>query len=854
MQNGKKNRLQQKKESKQRKGKKFLKFLRSLSILFFFFTIIGLLCAIFIFNSLKANTIEITENNFWQNQSSIEIYDANNNKIGKLSERTVDWVSICRDPKEDEEKTTKNTVQFCSSDQVSNVSSYYLNALIATEDQNFLEHNGVNFKGMIRVTLSALQNGDTSAGGGSSITMQLAKLLYLNPVMMFDEENNQLSWTRDETVLSYYDISYENKLQYKLTQMALAMKIEEKFTKEQIMENYINTMWFGDGGYGIVNASKYFYGISPAKLNISQAATLAGMTQIPMAYNPYENPELTTERRDIVISRLEAEGYITAEEAKEAKAVDITSDLVDHSKESSKEEQRIKYYNDINLYVLDELQSLLGGSLDLTAGGMEIHTTIDPQLQESTIDILDTSNQLIGYQILEGTQTGTALIDVETGGILALGNGFDGQNKFAYAWNEPHQPGSASKPLSAYSAAIEYLGWSTIHKMEDKKTYYSDGTEIRNYTRKYLGEVTMMRALSESLNTTALQAFQAVVDEIGIEGMTSWFNNIGLKIWQTADDAGENVYESYAIGAFLSTPLEMASAFATFANGGIYNEPHIIEYIKFDDKNPYYSALDEKWYPEYDSHKAMEPSTAYLITKMLNPDNKGAFTGNADVPELDMAIKTGTSNWGENPYGITEGSARDRWTVGYSPDIAAAVWYAYDSDHQKEGYEFYSQPEQPLFIFKALMRSTIGLDNEQLTNGKFVKPENVIEKEVDGTMHYFVGNTDDLEDITKTPDAPYVNISLQNKNQVDLSWDEVEDATEYDVFVNDKKVKTTSDTSVSLSYDELFAVSCSSSYVIGVQSIGEEDKESGTTSYTLTNDVSNCSTPSDSQKAAKKEE
>ncbi len=836
-----------KKNKDQKKPNKPLRIFKNIIILFFFFFILGLLFAFLIFNSLKANTIEITDNNFWQNQSTVLIYDANGDEIGRLSDRVVDWANVCVEPKKDEKITSQNTLEMCPEGTVAGVSPYYINALIATEDQNFLNHNGVNFKGMFRVTAAALVNGDTSAGGGSSITMQLAKLLYLSPIKMFDEESNALSWTRGDITVSDYNIAYENSIQYKLSQMALAMKIEDKFEKYEIMENYINTMYFGYGGYGIGNAAEYYYGVEPTELTIAQAATLAGMTQRPADFNPYVNPELTLERRNVVISRMFAEGYISEEEATEAKDAYIKADLVDHSGDSSKEQARFKYFNDINLYVLNELQELLGENVDLNTGNMNIYTTIDPQLQESTVDILDTSNNLIGYSILEGTQTGTAMIDVDTGGILALGNGFDGQTAKQYSWNETHQPGSTAKPLTAYSAAIEYLGWSTAHILNDTTTYYTNGPEVNNYSRSHQGNVTLMSALAQSLNTTAVQSFKAVVDEIGIEGQTAWFKNLGLNIWQTAADSSENVYESYAIGAFDSTPLEMASAYATFANGGTYNEPHIINYIEFNDKSPYYDVYEDVWYPEYESHKAMEPSTAYLITKMLNPDVPGAFTSGADVPELDMAIKTGTSNWPSNPYGITPGAARDRWVVGYSPDVSLAVWYAYDTEHETQGYEFYSLPQQPIYIFRALMKTTVGLDNENLTDGEFEQPSNVVEKTVNGTRHYFIKDSDELKTLTTPPSAPKISVRISN-NVVTISWDKVSGATSYNVVVNGKTVETTSETKAKITYDELFELSCSSKYVVGVQSVGSNGLTSGVSSYTITNDVSNCKKPEKEEK------
>lgn len=837
--------------------KKWPHILLNCFILIIFFLIVGYISAVVIFNSIKANTIEITDNNFWQNQSTAVIYDSDGDKIGKLSDREVTWTEVCRDLKEGEEATAKNTSPVCEGDRVAKVSPYYIEGLIATEDQDFMNHSGVDFKGMTRVTLAAILSGNTDAGGGSSITMQLAKLLYLQPVSMYNTDGDKLSWTRNDQSINQYSISDENKLGYKLSQMGLALKIEDSYSKEQIMENYVNTMWFGSGGYGIYNASEYYYGVKPSELKIAQAAMLAGLTQRPADWDPYKNPEGATKRRNTVLSRMEAEGYITTEQADKAKAKDVTADLVDHSKDSKAEETRLKYYNDVNLYVLDELETLLGTNADLNTGGMKIHTTIDPQLQKATIDTLDTSKGLIGTPIAEGTQAGTAMIDVENGGILALGNGFDGESPYAYSYNELRNPGSTSKPLTAYAPAIEYLGWSTAHIYNDTTTYYSGTTqEVQNYSRSHEGKVTMMKALSESLNTTAVQSFQQVVAEIGLDEMTSWFERVGLNDWKVGRENEENpqVYESYTLGAFGSTPVEMASAFATFANGGTYNEPHVIEYIEFDEQSPYYDELGSKWYPEYDSHKAMEPSTAYLITKMLNPDNDGSFTTTADVTELDTAIKTGTSNWGDNDFGIPAENARDRWTVGYTPDIATAVWYGYEYQYESQGYTFNTLPTAPLLIWHALMTNTVNTDNPKLSDGEFKQPSNVITKQVNGVTHYFVEGSDDLTNVTTAPSAPYMNISLSEANKVKVSWDKQSDVASYNVLVNGSVVDSTTDNNSTITYDQLFAIGCNSSYDIGLQSVGANGLKSGVNTYTIDNDVSNCTEPVEEEKTTEKEE
>ncbi len=827
---------------------KILNFFGSLIILILFFMVIAFVGANVVLSSVKNNTVEITENNFWQSQSKSTIYDANGDEIGKLTLRDVDWTPVCGELDDDESRNDVPTLEMCDKGQKAMISPYYVNALIATEDQNFMDHGGVDYKGLVRVTLSALVNKNTSAGGASTITMQLAKLLYLGDAQVKDIEDEPVSWARGEYMFDSYNMGIFNPIKYKLSQMALASKIEDIYSKQQIMENYVNTMWFGSGGYGIKNAADYYYGVDPSELTIDQAATLAGMTQRPNDWNPYTNPEDTTTRRNTVINRMQSQGYITEKEAKEAKEVDIQSNLASHDQDEEEYATRMKYYSDVNDYVLEEVYDLLGTDVDLSTGGMKIYTTIDPQLQKDTIDILDTDNNLIGYPIIDGTQTGTAMIDVETGGILAFGNGFDDSSPYAYAWNENRQPGSTAKPITAYSAAIEYLDWSTAHELNDVTTYYSppnNNIEVKNYSGDHQGKLTMMSALAQSLNTTAVETFKELEDEIGKDGIKEWMINVGIR---KVFDADEHVYESYALGSFGTTPIEMASAFATFANGGTYNEPHVIDHIVFDEQSPYYDIYGGEWYPEYESYQAMKPSTAYLITMMLNPDIDGAFTSEADIEALDLAIKTGTTNWDNtaSQYGIPIGYARDRWTVGYSPDVATAVWYGFQYEYEQQGYYFDEQPSQPLYIFKALMEQTVDPDNENLVDGEFKEPDNVVEKEINGQTHYFIKGSDEDESIdansstgNETLSSPSYSYTISSSS-VGLTWSKTSGADSYNIIVNGKEVANTTKTSYNLSYEEIMSVGCEPSYQIAIQSANDSGAVSGTYPSTISIDTSTC--------------
>lgn len=749
-----------------------LKIIRNLLLIMLPFIVIGVIAVIMLFSS----TLEVTDSNFWINtSSSLLVYDKDDTLMTKLSLKDTQWVDLY------------------DKDNNLMVSKYYLEGLIATEDQRFESHRGINMKGMMRAVVGHL-TGDSGAGGGSSITMQLAKLLYLTPeersyYNIVDEEGNV---TEDK-----YYISYENPIMYKLTQMILALKIEHKYTKEEILENYINTMYFGHGNYGIYNAAEYYYGVNPKDLTIAQSAMLAGITQAPSNWDPYTEPEDAKERRDIVLSLMLEQKYITQEEYDKASSVDIQEGLMEHSDQSSE-----YIYNGVLDQVFKELYAEFGTDIDLNSAGMTIHTTIDSDIQQIVYDVQKGADGEYVYYPDEYLQSGVVVMDPQTGSILGVGDNryTDEGGRQDYALDLSRSPGSSSKPIVDYSAAVEFLNWSSAHQVIDQEMTYSDGTSIKNFEGGYKGVMYLTDALANSRNTTALYAFQQVEAVIGNEAYLDWFNSFGLH----EPDEGV-LYESASIGGYMTNPLEMTGAYAVLANGGTYYEPHIIDYVEFSEISPYYSEYGDHYDMPYDTWEVMKPSSAYITTMMLNPTDPYAITGSADVSSMDLAIKSGTSNFGTNSIGIDEAAIRDRWLMGYSPDIVTGVWTGYPSSAEKDGYYYYTTtghvPEQ---IFRNIMTLADALDKEYLHDDDFVMPDNVETEVIGGRTFYKIKDTDDDQELMQ---APEVSIS-STATGLEITWNNVDDATNSAVYVDDNLYRTLSDgqTTVTIPFNDLYSL------------------------------------------------
>lgn len=547
-----------------------------------------------------------------------------------------------------------------------------IDAVIATEDVRFFEHPGIDIRRIGAAIIANIKRG-FGAEGASTITQQVVEKSFL---------------------------SSEKKLKLKVQEQWLALKLERDFTKEQILEMYLNKIYYGAGAYGVAKAAEVYFGKTDLHdLTLIEAAILAGLPQRPSAYDPYKNPDLMKKRVDTVLDLMVRHKKITEAEAEEAKQIDITTLLVGKKPMAPPYEAFIQK-------VEQEVRDKIEGA-DIYTDGLKIYTTLDRKAQEYVEFLLtDSEENPIEYPDDE-LQAGMVVVDTKTGEIRAIGGSrnreqIDGYN---YAFNENgRQPGSTFKPIIAYGPAIEYKKYSTYHQINDDKPYEIKGTNstIRNWNRQYQGWMSMRYALSRSLNVPTVK----LLEEAGFENAKEFAEGLGIKFHNDQILIGD------AIGGTSTntTPLQLAGAYSAFGNEGIYNEPHAVTKVEFPDGR----VMDLKPEPKV----AMSDYTAYMVTDMLKTavTDPGATGTRANIPGLPMAGKTGTTNL-EGKSG-----ANNAWFAGYTTNYTIAVWSGYD-DHQR----IIENTRISQMLFKHTMEEL----SKDIVTEDFKKPDSVIEVAVE---------------------------------------------------------------------------------------------------------------------------
>ena len=528
----------------------------------------------------------------------------------------------------------------------SEMSENLINAIIATEDSRFFDHNGFDPLRFFKAGLKQVA-GDSDAGGASTISMQVIK-------------NNMTSKVAHGI----------EGIKRKFSDIYLAVfKLEKEYTKEQIMEFYINLHYLGSNSYGVEEASHTYFGKSASELNLSEAALLAGMYQSPNTYNPKINPEAAEERRATVLNLMYNHGYITKEERDMANAIPI-SDLIVPAENST--------FNSYQSYidtVIDELENEWG--IDPYNTSLEIYTNIDLKKQEGLDKIFNGTTFKWENSVV---QAGIAAVDVHSGKIVAVGGSRTNEARtLNRATTGKQQIGSTAKPIFDYGPGMEYEGWSTYTIFDDSPYHYSSGQVIRDSDRKYMGNITLRTALAQSRNIPALKAFQKVSNDKKYKFVTS------LGITPETTEGSTYMHEAHSIGAFNgSNPLEMAAAYAAFANGGTYYKPYTINKIVYRDTGEVV---------EYESEgvQVMSSSTAFMITYCLRYAVTDGLSKGAAVPGVKVAAKTGTTNYTSEiakKNNLPSYAVKDAWIIGYDPDTAVGMWYGYDRiyDGKKTSY------------------------------------------------------------------------------------------------------------------------------------------------------------------------
>lgn len=497
------------------------------------------------------------------------------------------------------------------------IPDHVLQAFIATEDRRFQDHSGVDPQGILRAVFSNIRAGDV-VEGGSTITQQLARIIYL---------------------------SQERSVGRKLKEMRIAQKIEEKYDKSQILEQYLNLVYLGSGAYGLGDAAWVYFSKPIDKLTLAEAATLAGIVPAPSVYSPLQNPKAAKERRDIVLRNMEKEGFIAPELAQKA----IDSPLVTNPSPPKRMERKAPYFTE---YVQQELQKNLPQKV-LQSGGITVETTLNPSWQSQAEAAMERS--LSTYGRWERFRQGALVsIDPRTGQIKTMvgGNDFE-KNQYNRVTQAKRQPGSTFKPF-VYTTAIA-AGFSPNRGYLNAE-YTVDGYKPENFGDKYTGQyVSMRQALASSLNVVAVK----ILVEVG------W--NPIIKIARAMGITSElQPTYSLALGAWEVTPLELTNAYATFANEGVYNKAYGISRVLDRNGNVIYQNKPE-------TRVAIDPETASIMTWMLTGVvNSGS--GQAAQIGRPVAGKTGTTD-----------KARDLWFVGFVPQLVTGIWLGNDNNQHTWG-------------------------------------------------------------------------------------------------------------------------------------------------------------------------
>ena len=570
------------------------------------------------------------------------IYDKNGNQAGSLTGQKGTYVELDA------------------------ISEDLQNAVVATEDRSFYKNSGINYGRFFLAILTAGRS-----GGGSTITQQLAKNAYLS---------------QDQTV------------ERKAKEFFLALEINKKYSKKEILTMYLNNAYFGNGVWGIEDASKKYFGVSASELTLDQSAVLAGMLKGPEIYNPLYSVENATNRRNTVLQNMVAAGYIDQATADQSAAADIHGQLID-AYEGKSEDYRYPSYFDA---VINEAVNEYGlTEEDIIKNGYRIYTEMDQNYQASMQVIYDNVDLFPVAEDGTRAESGSVALDPKTGGVRAIvgrvaSDQDAGFRSYNYATQSARSPGSTIKPLVVYSPAVAN-GWSTNKELDNTTKVYGSYT-VDNYGGiQGSPTVPMYQALAESLNLPAV----ATANELGLNTVFDYGKKFGLNM--------DNVDKSLgvALGSGVTTnPLQMAQAYGTFANDGVMNDAHLITKIE-NASGQVVKSHSQK------SKRVLSSSANKKMTNMM----LGTFTNgtgvNAAPYGYTMAGKTGTTETDFNPD-----LSGDQWVIGYTPDVVISQWLGFpktDETHYLTG----TSAETASVIFRNVANSVLpytegtSFDNEK---------------------------------------------------------------------------------------------------------------------------------------------
>lgn len=586
-------------------------------------------------------------------------------------------------------------------------------AIVSVEDRRFYKHIGVD---PIRIIGSALSN-FTSGGlqGGSTLTQQLIKL-------------------------SFFSTSAEDQtLKRKAQEAWMAVRLEQKKSKQEILTYYVNKVYMSNGLYGMETASEMYFGKKLSELSLPQTALLAGMPQAPSAYDPYVYPDQAKKRRDTVLYTMLQNEKISQTEYDQAVNVPVTDGL----QELTQSDDNTKIVDNYVKEVINEVQEKT--DKNVYTDGLEIYTNLDLDAQKKLYDIVNT-DQYVSYPDDE-MQVASTLIDTNTGKVKAqiggrhiaedvtLGNNL--------AVNTSRDFGSTMKPVADYGPAFEYLKYSTGKTITDAPyNYEGTSTPVGNWDNQYMGTITLRQALYLSRNVPAVKLF----NEVGSDKVASFLKNLGIEY--------STIHQSNAISSnteeqdgtkYGASSLKMAAAYAAFANGGTYYKPQYVNKIVFQD------GTEETYEP--DGKTAMSPETAYMITDILKDTITEGTGTNAQIAGLYQAGKTGTSNYTDDEYaklGISSGVYPDILFAGYTPNYSISVWTGYNK-------KMTPVTSESSHVASDVYRELMQYVSANVTNTDWEMPSGLIR--VGGELYYkdqYTARSNAITPSTTIPSSSYV--------------------------------------------------------------------------------------------------
>ncbi|VKJ71128.1 penicillin-binding protein 1A [Streptococcus pneumoniae] len=527
--------------------------------------------------------------------------------------------------------------------QANDIPTDLVKAIVSIEDHRFFDHRGIDTIRILGAFLRNLQS--NSLQGGSTLTQQLIKLTYFS------------TSTSDQTISR------------KAQEAWLAIQLEQKATKQEILTYYINKVYMSNGNYGMQTAAQNYYGKDLNNLSLPQLALLAGMPQAPNQYDPYSHPEAAQDRRNLVLSEMKNQGYISAEQYEKAVNTPITDGL-----QSLKSANNYPAYMDNYLKeVINQVEEETGYNLLTT--GMDVYTNVDQEAQKHLWDIYNT-DEYVAYPDDE-LQVASTIVDVSNGKVIAQLGARHQSSNVSFGINQAVETnrdwGSTMKPITDYAPALEYGVYDSTATIVHDEPYNYPGTNtpVYNWDRGYFGNITLQYALQQSRNVPAVET----LNKVGLNRAKTFLNGLGIDY--------PSIHYSNAISSnttesdkkYGASSEKMAAAYAAFANGGTYYKPMYIHKVVFSDGS-------EKEFSNVGT-RAMKETTAYMMTEMMKTVLTYGTGRNAYLAWLPQAGKTGTSNYTdeeiENHIKTSQFVAPDELFAGYTRKYSMAVWTGYSN-------------------------------------------------------------------------------------------------------------------------------------------------------------------------------